>query len=91
DELVVVECMQFYRCYLSPYFATNQENITTDLENPYILIVDKKISNISDLLPILEGVSKSGRALLIIDEDVESEALATFGVNNMRGVVKVCA
>lgn len=91
DELDVVEGMQFDRGYLSPYFATNQENMTTDLENPYILIVDKKISNIRDLLPILEGVSKSGRALLIIAEDVESEALATLVVNNMRGVVKVCA
>nr|CAA67358.1 groEL [Francisella tularensis] len=90
DELDVVEGMQFDRGYLSPYFATNQENMTTDLENPYILIVDKKISNIRDLLPILEGVSKSGRALLIIAEDVESEALATLVVNNMRGVVKVC-
>lgn len=91
DELDVVEGMQFDRGYLSPYFATNQENMTTDLENPYILIVDKKISNIRDLLPVLEGVSKSGRALLIIAEDVESEALATLVVNNMRGVVKVCA
>ncbi|ORM38460.1 molecular chaperone GroEL [Francisella endosymbiont of Ornithodoros moubata] len=91
DELDVVEGMQFDRGYLSPYFATNQENMTTDLENPYILIVDKKISNIRDLLPVLEGVSKSGRALLIIAEAVESEALATLVVNNMRGVVKVCA
>ena len=91
DELDVVEGMQFDRGYLSPYFATNQENMTIDLENPYILIVDKKISNIRDLLPVLEGVSKSGRALLIIAEDVESEALATLVVNNMRGVVKVCA
>ncbi|APC97219.1 chaperonin GroEL [Pseudofrancisella aestuarii] len=91
DELDVVEGMQFDRGYLSPYFATNQENMTTDLESPYILVVDKKIANIRDLLPVLEGVSKSGKALLIIAEDVESEALATLVVNNMRGVVKVCA
>lgn len=91
DELDVVEGMQFDRGYLSPYFATNQENMTTDLENPYILLVDKKIANIRDLLSILEGVSKSGKALLVIAEDVESEALATLVVNNMRGVVKVCA
>ncbi|AEI35625.1 MULTISPECIES: chaperonin GroEL [Francisella] len=91
DELDVVEGMQFDRGYLSPYFATNQENMTTDLESPYILLVDKKISNIRELLPVLEGVSKSGKALLIIAEDVESEALATLVVNNMRGVVKVCA
>ena len=91
DELDVVEGMQFDRGYLSPYFATNQENMTTDLENPYIMIVDKKIANIRELLPVLEGVSKSGKALLVIAEDVESEALATLVVNNMRGVVKVCA
>ena len=91
DELDVVEGMQFDRGYLSPYFATNQENMTTDLEHPYILIADKKIANIRDILPILEGVSKSGKALLIIAEDVESEALATLVVNNMRGIVKVCA
>ncbi len=91
DELDVVEGMQFDRGYLSPYFATNQENMTTDLESPYILVVDKKVTNVRELLGILEGVSKSGKALLIIAEDVESEALATLVVNNMRGVVKVCA
>jgi len=91
DELDVVEGMQFDRGYLSPYFATNQENMTTNLESPYIMLVDKKITNIRELLPVLEGVSKSGKALLVIAEDIESEALATLVVNNMRGVVKVCA
>ncbi|WP_116963878.1 chaperonin GroEL [Fastidiosibacter lacustris] len=91
DELDVVEGMQFDRGYLSPYFATNQENMTAELENPYILIVDKKISNIRELLPVLEGVAKSGKPLLIIAEDVEGEALATLVVNNIRGVVKVAA
>merc|ERR1712046_51872 len=91
DELDVVEGMQFDRGYLSPYFATNQENLTAELENPYILIVDKKISNIRDLLPTLESIAKSGKPLLIIAEDVDGEALATLVVNNMRGVVKVAA
>ncbi|MDA0910655.1 MAG: chaperonin GroEL [Proteobacteria bacterium] len=91
DELDVVEGMQFDRGYLSPYFATNQENMTAELENPYILIVDKKVSNIRDLLPVLEGVAKSGKPLLIIAEDVEGEALATLVVNNIRGIVKVAA
>ena len=91
DELDVVEGMQFDRGYISPYFATNQENMTTDLENPYILIVDKKISNIRDLLSLLESVAKSGRPLLIVAEDVEGEALATLVVNNIRGIVKVAA
>merc|ERR1711862_557717 len=91
DELDVVEGMQFDRGYLSPYFATNQENMTAELENPYILIVDKKLSNIRDLLPILEGVAKSSKPLLIIAEDVEGEALATLVVNNIRGIVKVAA
>ncbi|WP_440617241.1 chaperonin GroEL [Cysteiniphilum sp. 6C5] len=91
DELDVVEGMQFDRGYLSPYFATNQENMTAELENPYILIVDKKVSNIRDLLPTLEGVAKSGKPLLIIAEDVEGEALATLVVNNIRGIVKVAA
>ena len=91
DELDVVEGMQFDRGYLTPYFATNQDNMTTDLESPYILVVDKKITNVRELLGVLEGASKSGRSLLIIAEDVESEALATLVVNNMRGVVKVCA
>jgi chaperonin GroEL len=91
DELDVVEGMQFDRGYLSPYFATNQENMTAELDNPYILIVDKKASNIRDLLPTLEGVAKSGKPLLIIAEDVEGEALATLVVNNIRGIVKVAA
>src|SRR5476651_1920501 len=89
--LDVVEGMQFDRGYLSPYFITNQQNMTADLENPFILIVDKKISSIRDLLPVLEAVAKSGRALLIIAEDVEGEALATLVVNHMRGIVRVCA
>ncbi len=91
DELEVVEGMQFDRGYLSPYFVTNQENMTAELDNPYVLLVDKKISNIRDLLPVLEGVAKSGRPLLIIAEDVEGEALATLVVNNLRGVVKAVA
>ena len=91
DELDVVEGMQFDRGYLSPYFVTNQENMTAELENPYVLLVDKKVSNIRDLLPVLEGVAKSGRPLLIIAEDVEGEALATLVVNNLRGVVKTVA
>src|SRR6202035_6167402 len=80
NELDVVEGMQFDRGYLSPYFVTNQQNMSADLDNPYILIVDKKISSIRDLLPVLEAVAKSGRALLIIAEDVEGEALATLVV-----------
>jgi chaperonin GroEL len=91
DELNVVEGMQFDRGYISPYFANNQQNMTCDLENPHILLVDKKISNIREMLPTLEAVAKSGRPLLIIAEDVEGEALATLVVNNMRGIVKVCA
>ncbi|MGQ4277078.1 chaperonin GroEL [Pseudidiomarina sp. E22-M8] len=91
DELDVVEGMQFDRGYLSPYFINNQENGTVELESPYILLVDKKISNIRELLPTLEGVAKSGKPLLIIAEDVEGEALATLVVNNMRGIVKVTA
>ena len=91
NELEIVEGMQFDRGYLSPYFANKQDTMTADLENPFILIHDKKISNIRDLLPTLEAVSKSSRPLLIIAEDVEGEALATLVVNNMRGVVKVCA
>jgi chaperonin GroEL len=91
DELDVVEGMQFDRGYLSPYFVTNQDNMTAELENPLLLLVDKKIANIRDLLPTLEAVAKSSRPLLIIAEDVEGEALATLVVNNMRGVVKVCA
>ncbi len=91
DELDVVEGMQFDRGYLSPYFVNNQETMMADIEAPYILLVDKKISNIRDLLPVLEAVAKSGKPLLLIAEDVEGEALATLVVNNMRGVVKVCA
>jgi len=91
DELDVVEGMQFDRGYLSPYFVTNQENMTAELESPYILLVDKKISNIRDLIPVLEAVAKSGHPLMIIAEDIEGEALATLVVNNMRGTVKVAA
>lgn len=91
NELSVVEGMQFDRGYISPYFINNQQNMTTELEHPYILLVDKKISSIRDMLSVLEGVAKSGRPLLIIAEDVEGEALATLVVNNMRGIVKVCA
>jgi chaperonin GroEL len=91
NELDVVEGMQFDRGYLSPYFVTNQDSMTAELEDPFILIVDKKISNIRELLPALYGVAKSSRPLLIIAEDVEGEALATLVVNNMRGIVKVCA
>ncbi len=91
NELDVVEGMQFDRGYLSPYFINNQENMSVELENPYILLCDKKISNIRDLLPLLEAVAKSGKPLLIIAEDVEGEALATLVVNSMRGIVKVAA
>jgi chaperonin GroEL len=89
NELEVVEGMQFDRGYLSPYFINNQQNQTTELEKPVILLVDKKISNIRELLPLLEGVAKSGRPLLVIAEDVEGEALATLVVNNIRGILKV--
>ncbi len=91
NELDVVEGMQFDRGYLSPYFINNQQSQSVELDNPLILLFDKKISNIRDLLPILEGVAKSGRPLLIICEDVEGEALATLVVNNIRGIVKVAA
>ena len=91
DELDVVEGMQFDRGYLSPYFINNQEAGSVDLENPFILLVDKKVSNIRELLPTLEAVAKASRPLLIIAEDVEGEALATLVVNNMRGIVKVAA
>jgi len=90
-ELDVVEGMQFDRGYISPYFVNNQQNMTAELEHPYILLVDKKISNIREMLPVLESVAKAGRTLLIIAEDVEGEALATLVVNNIRGIVKVCA
>ena len=91
NELDVVEGMQFDRGYLSPYFINNQEAGQVELDNPFILTVDKKISNIRELLPVLEGVAKSGKPLLIIAEDVEGEALATLVVNNMRGIVKISA
>ena len=91
NELDVVEGMQFDRGYLSPYFVNNQQNMSSELDDPFILIYDKKISNIRDLLPVLEGVAKAGRPLLIIAEDVEGEALATLVVNTIRGIVKVCA
>ncbi|WP_373091715.1 chaperonin GroEL [Zhongshania sp.] len=91
NELEVVEGMQFDRGYLSPYFITNQEKMQVELDNPYLLLVDKKISNIRELLPILEAVSKAGRPLLLIAEDIEGEALATLVVNNLRGILKVAA
>ena len=86
-----VEGMQFDRGYLSPYFITNQDNMTVELDTPYILLFDKKISNIRDLLPLLESVAKAGKPLLIIAEDIEGEALATLVVNNLRGIVKAAA
>ena len=91
DELDVVEGMQFDRGYLSPFFITNQEKQTVELDNPFVLLVDKKVSNIRDLLPVLEGTAKAGKPLLIIAEDVEGEALATLVVNMMRGILKVAA
>ncbi|MGH8301671.1 MAG: chaperonin GroEL [Steroidobacteraceae bacterium] len=91
NELEVVEGMQFDRGYLSPYFINNQQNQTAELEKPVILLVDKKISNIRELLPLLEGVAKAGRPLLVVSEDLEGEALATLVVNNIRGILKVAA
>jgi len=91
DDLDVVEGMQFDRGYLSPYFVNNQQNMTADLEEPLLLLHDKKVTNIRDLLPVLESVAKAGRPLMIIAEDIEGEALATLVVNNIRGIVKVCA
>jgi len=91
NELEVVEGMQFDRGYLSPYFINNPDKQITVLENPYVLLHDKKISNIRDLLPVLEQVAKAGRPLLLIAEDVEGEALATLVVNNLRGILKTCA
>ena len=91
NELDVVEGMQFDRGYLSPYFINNQQSQSAELDHPYILLHDKKISNIRELLPVLEGVAKAGKPLLIIAEDVEGEALATLVVNTLRGIVKVCA
>src|ERR1700693_821516 len=91
NELEVVEGMQFDRGYLSPYFINNQANQTTELEKPYVLLVDKKISNIRELLPVLEGIAKAGRPLLVVAEDVEGEGLAKLVVNNIRGILKVAA
>ncbi len=91
NELDVVEGMQFDRGYLSPYFINNQDSMSVEHDNPFILLVDKKISNIRELLPVLEGVAKSGKPLIIVAEDVEGEALATLVVNNIRGIVKVAA
>jgi chaperonin GroEL len=91
NELDIVEGMQFDRGYLSPYFINKQETMSVELEDPYILIHDKKISNIRDLLPVLEAVAKSGKPLMIVAEDVEGEALATLVVNNIRGILKVAA
>jgi chaperonin GroEL len=91
NELDVVEGMQFDRGYLSPYFINTQANQTAELDKPYILLVDKKISNIREMLPLLEGVAKAGRPLLVVAEDVEGEALATLVVNNIRGILKVAA
>ena len=91
DSLDVVEGMQFDRGYISPYFANKQDTLTAELESPFILLVDKKISNIRELISVLEAVAKTGKPLLIIAEDVEGEALATLVVNNMRGIIKVCA
>ncbi|MDI9237596.1 chaperonin GroEL [Lysobacter sp. LF1] len=91
NELDVVEGMQFDRGYLSPYFINNQQSMQAELDDPFILLHDKKISNVRDLLPVLEGVAKAGKPLLIIAEEVEGEALATLVVNTIRGIVKVCA
>jgi chaperonin GroEL len=91
NELDVVEGMQFDRGYLSPYFINNQQSMSAELDDPYILLYDKKISNVRELLPVLEGVAKAGKPLLIVAEDVEGEALATLVVNTIRGIVKVCA
>jgi chaperonin GroEL len=91
DELSVVEGMQFDRGYLSPYFVTNTEKMTAEMENPFVLLYDKKITNLKDMLPILESVNKAGRPLLIIAEDVEGEALATLVVNRIRGTLNIAA
>jgi chaperonin GroEL len=91
DELDVVEGMQFDRGYLSPFFITDQEKMLSVLENPFVLLVDKRVSNIRELLPVLEQVAKSGKPLFIVCEDLEGEALATLVVNSMRGILKVCA
>ncbi|MDZ4348880.1 MAG: chaperonin GroEL [Xanthomonadaceae bacterium] len=91
NELDVVEGMQFDRGYLSPYFVNNQQSMQAELDEPYILLFDKKISNVRDLIPVLEGVAKAGKPLLIVAEEVEGEALATLVVNTIRGIVRVCA
>jgi len=91
NELELVEGMQFDRGYLSPYFINDKESMSAELENPYVLLHDKKISSIRDLLPVLEAVAKAGKPLMIIAEDIEGEALATLVVNNLRGVLKVAA
>ncbi len=91
NELDVVEGMQFDRGYLSPYFINTQESMSAEMEEPYLLLFDKKISNIRDMLPILEAVAKAGKPLVVVAEDIEGEALATLVVNNMRGIVKVAA
>ncbi len=91
NELDIVEGMQFDRGYLSPYFINDQQSMTAELESPFVLLYDKKISNVRDLLPVLEGVAKAGKPLLLVAEDVEGEALATLVVNSMRGIVKVAA
>ena len=91
SELEVVEGMQFDRGYLSPYFITNAEKMSVDLENPYILLHETKLSNLQSMLPLLEAAAQSGRPLLIIAEDVEGEALATLVVNKLRGGLKIAA
>ena len=91
NELEVVEGMQFDRGYLSPYFINNQDSMSAELEDPYVLLCDKKISNIRDMLPVLENVAKAGKPLMVVAEDIEGEALATLVVNNMRGIVKIAA
>ncbi|GAB4348778.1 MAG: chaperonin GroEL [Immundisolibacter sp.] len=91
NQLELVEGMQFDRGYLSPYFINNQQSMNVELDNPLVLLYDKKISNIREMLPVLEAVAKAGRSLLVVAEDVEGEALATLVVNNIRGIVKVCA
>ena len=91
NQLELVEGMQFDRGYLSPYFINNQQSMNVELENPLILLYDKKISNIREMLPVLEAVAKAGRSLLVVAEDVEGEALATLVVNNIRGILNVCA
>jgi chaperonin GroEL len=89
-ELELVESMQFDRGYLSPYFVSNPDKMLVELEDPYVLLYDKKISKVSHILPVLESVAKAGRSLFIVAEDIESEALATVLVNNLRGIIKVC-